>query len=255
MLGLKPPGAEKTVSIGTLGSDTFATMTPGSPPWILPEGTAKYAPAGFRFLLTVHYVTTGSPQTDQTRIGFILREPKHVKREAATKLIADPNLEIPPHAANHRVVQTLNLKQDVLLLAMFPHMHYRGKSIRYEAVYPNGAVETLLDVPRYDFGWQHRYVLAEPKRLPADSTVRCTAVYDNSENNPANPDPNVVVRTGEKSTDEMFNAYVDLAPAEQDLTLEPSVWDRLLRLETLAGLLAVGLLLWFARRSQPSWRR
>src|SRR5207248_2886230 len=83
----------------------------------------------------------------------------------------------------------------------FPHMHLRGKSFRYEALYPDGKSEILLDVPRYDFNWQHRYVLAEPKRLPAGTRVRCIAHYDNSADNPANPDPSATVRAGQQTTD------------------------------------------------------
>ena len=101
---------------------------------------------------------------------------------------------------------------------MFPHMHLRGKSFRYEAAYPNGTSETLLFVPQYDFNWQHRYVLATPKRIPAGTTLRCIAHYDNSAANPANPDPNATVLTGKQSSDEMFNGYFDVALADQDLT-------------------------------------
>ncbi len=88
-----------------------------------------------------------------------------------------------------------------------------------------GASEILLDVPRYDFNWQNRYELAEPKHLPAGSRLRCTAVYDNSADNPANPDPTAEVRTGPQSWEEMFNGYFDVVLADEDLTqpvpLEP----------------------------------
>jgi hypothetical protein len=116
------------------------------------------------------------------------------------------------------VTQTWQLRDDVLVYALFPHMHLRGKSFRYEAEYPNGTVEVLLDVPHYDFNWQHRYELAEPKRLPKGSFMRCTAIYDNSAANPNNPDPSVTVHAGTQSWDEMFNGYWDVALAEQDLT-------------------------------------
>ena len=102
---------------------------------------------------------------------------------------------------------------------MFPHMHLRGKSFRYEADYPDGTSETLLSVPRYDFHWQHRYVLSSSE---ADSrrhrSLRCIAHYDNSSDNPANPDPDATVRTGKQSTDEMFNGYFDVALADQEAT-------------------------------------
>src|SRR5206468_3347285 len=92
----------------------------------------------------------------------------------------------------------------------------RGKSFRYEAAYPDGTREILLDVPRYDFHWQHRYALAQPKRLPAGTTLHCIAHYDNSAANPANPDPSASVRTGPQSTDEMFNGYFDVAGADAE---------------------------------------
>jgi hypothetical protein len=78
----------------------------------------------------------------------------------------------------------------------------------------------LLDVPGYDFNWQHRYELAEPKRLPAGTVVRCAAVYDNSADNPNNPSPDATVRAGLQNADEMFNAYFDVVPADQDLPAE-----------------------------------
>jgi hypothetical protein len=106
----------------------------------------------------------------------------------------------------------------VLLLSLFPHLHLRGKSFRYEALYTNGDVEVLLDVPHFDFNWQHSYILAEPKRLPAGTQIRCTAVYDNSTGNPANPDPSATVCTGTQSWEEMFNGYFDVVLADQDLT-------------------------------------
>jgi hypothetical protein len=125
----------------------------------------------------------------------------------------------------------------VLLLAYFPHMHLRGKSFRYTAEYPDGQTEILLDVPRWDFNWQHRYVLAEPKRLPRGTVVRCMAVYDNSADNPSNPDPSVTVLAGKQSWDEMFNGYFEWALADQDLTQPPTVGQAMLR--------------WLATRSRP----
>ena len=80
---------------------------------------------------------------------------------------------------------------------MTPHMHLRGKAFRYEAIYPDGAEEILLDLPKYDFNWQLSYELAEPKLLPKGTVIRCTAWFDNSASNPVNPNPNKVVRWGE----------------------------------------------------------
>jgi peroxiredoxin len=261
---LQPPGTGDFGETGSLGSYCLAAAAPGTPPLLLPDGMAKRIPAGWRLVFVMHYTPNGSVQTDRTSIGLKFADPKSVKKEVATKLMYDLDLCIPPHAADHRVGQTWEVKRDVLLLAFFPHMHLRGKSFRYEALYPDGTAEVLLDVPRYDFNWQHRYVLAEPKRLPAGTRLRCTAVYDNSADNPANPDPDATVNTGTQSWEEMFNGYFDVALADEDLT-QPVPWSESLARAVrgtfrprLAGLtvLAGGLFLAWGRlrrwaRGQP----
>ena len=94
---------------------------------------------------------------------------------------------------------------------MMPHMHLRGKSFRYEARYPSGESEILLDVPHYDFNWQTAYRLTQPKSLPAGTKIHCMAHFDNSEENLANPDPDKAVRWGDQTWDEMMIGYLDIA--------------------------------------------
>ena len=235
---------------GELESFCLAAYTPGTAPTVLPAGMAKRIPAGWKLVFVVHYAPVGTVQQDRTSVGLSFADPKSVRREVATQVLLDPDLCIPPHAADHRVEHSRRFDADVLLLAMFPHMHLRGKSFRYEATYPDGRTEVLLDVPRYDFNWQHRYVLVEPKRLPAGTTLRGIAHYDNSRDNPANPDPDATVRAGQQSWDEMFNGYYDIALADQDLTRPPSPAARLRALGRraarpaiiVAGWVAAGLL-------------
>ena len=131
-------------------------------------------------------------------------------------------MTIPPRCPNHVETRSRHFENDVLLLSLFPHMHLRGVSFKYEANYPDGRVETLLSVPRWDMNWQHRYVFAEPLRLPAGTVLTATGNYDNSDANPNNPDPDVEVHIGPQTTDEMFNGYYDYCLADQDLT-EP-IW-------------------------------
>jgi hypothetical protein len=209
---LCPPGSSDVVEAGSLGSVCLAAMAAGTQATRFPPGMAKRIPAGWRLRFVVHYTTTGREERDQTRLGLRLIDAASVEREVATRLLVDHDLHIPPHAANHRVEQQAVVERDLLLLAMFPHLHLRGKSFTYEVVYPNGTHEVLLNVPRWDFNWQLRYALAQPKLLPAGSVLRCVAMYDNSASNPANPDPSVWVRTGQQSADEMFNGYYDVAP-------------------------------------------
>jgi hypothetical protein len=221
---LVPPGMdEPAISQGELGSYCLIPYAPGTPPLVFPDGMAKRIPAGWRIHFVMHYTPVGSIESDQTSIGLQLADPKKVKQEVATKLLVDETFRIPPNETNFRIEQTFRAPKDLLLLAMFPHMHLRGKSFRYEAEYPDGSREILLDVPRYDFNWQHRYELAKPKLLPAGTTLHCTATYDNSSSNPVNPNPNVEVRPGKQNWDEMFNAYFDIVLADQDLS-RPQPW-------------------------------
>ena len=100
---------------------------------------------------------------------------------------------------------------EALLLGLAPHMHLRGKSFLYEAIFSDGKKEVLLDVPRYDFNWQTTYRLAEPKKLPAGTKVHCVAHFDNSENNLNNPDPKARVRWGDQTWNEMMIGYFEIA--------------------------------------------
>ena len=256
---LQAPGTREaaTSAQGELGSFCLVAMTPGSPPLTLPTGLAKLVPAGWRFVFVVHYEPVGSVQEDRTRLALRFADPATVRREVATNLLVDPDLTIPPGDADHRSERSRRFDQDVLLLNLFPHMHSRGKSFRFEAIWPDGRIETLLNVPRFDTAWQHRYDLAEPRFLPAGTTLRAVARYDNSAANPANPDPTATVHAGPRSTDEMFNGYYDFVLADQDRT-RPSDWSALLGARgarSLAVVVGVGSalgLIVFRRRGSRS---
>lgn len=236
---LRPPGSSEVVEQGSLGSYCLTAMATGTLAMRLPAGMAKRIPAGWHLVFVVHYTAIGSEQVDRTSLGLKFIDAKDVVREAATRLLIDEQLSIPPGAADHRVEHATVIERDLLLLAMFPHMHLRGKSFRYEATYPDGSQETLLNVPRWDFAWQHRYELAEPKRLPKGTKLRCIAHYDNSAANPANPNPNVTVRTGPLSEDEMFNGYYDIAPAEPEYPTRSRMPLRFVTLGLVVALLVL----------------
>ena len=124
-------------------------------------------------------------------------------------------LLIPPLAPDFRLEAWHTFRRDTMLLSLFPHMHLRGKSFRYEAQYPDGTKEILLDVPHYDFAWQQTYRLAEPKLLPKGTRLRCVAHYDNSPGNIANPNPKALVHWGEQTWDEMLMGFMDLTSPDE----------------------------------------
>ena len=127
--------------------------------------------------------------------------------------VASPDFKIPPHTKDARTLAIMELPHQTTIYELAPHMHKRGSWFRYEALYPDGKVETLLSVPRYNFNWQSSYRFAEPKVVPAGTRILCTGGFDNSKTNPDNPDPNKSVRWGDQSFDEMFIGF--MAVSEQ----------------------------------------
>ena len=209
---------------------------PGDMPSVYPPGSAKKITAGSEFLFQIHYTPTGKVRTDRSKVGLVLAKAP-VQHQAHTHGIANPRFEIPPGADNYQVKSQFQFPKDAHLLSLMPHMHLRGKSFSYKAVYPDGRSEDLLSVPAFDFGWQSYYTLAEPKAMPKGTKILCEAHFDNSTANPYNPDPSKAIRWGEQTWDEMMIGYVDFiddAPAgvktAQGVAAAPPDLARALRL-------------------------
>jgi hypothetical protein len=183
---------------------------PGATPATYPEGVGKRIPAGATFLLEMHYTTSGSPQTDQTEVALYLRDGPQ-PRNAETRQAGDFGLNIPPGDPDAQHYATYAFQRPATLYNLSPHMHVRGKWMKYEILFPNGQRQTLLHVPRYDFKWQMTYRLAEPLSVPAGAWLLVTGAFDNSPANPANPDPTRRVTFGLQSWDEMFIGFFDAA--------------------------------------------
>ncbi|MFT7465166.1 MAG: mono/diheme cytochrome c family protein, partial [Pseudohongiellaceae bacterium] len=205
-----PAGQENRVSTrgdgGTFGY--YAGYIPGQGGRDFGPGKAKLLPAGAWLKFQVHYTSNGEATTDTTRIGFQFAPGKPL-HEVRTNAVAKENFEIPPHADNVIVRSQEWISKDATLSGFSPHMHLRGKAFRYELEYPDGRRDVLLDIPAYDFNWQTMYLLAEPLPVPAGSNLYVTAWFDNSENNPANPDPAATVYFGEQTWDEMMIGYFE----------------------------------------------
>ncbi len=199
-----PPGADRRNLKAVL-----AGYAPGSVPVKLEDGLAIHVPAGSKLLFEMHYTPNGTEQVDRSYVGVRFTTKDKVTKLLRGQAAIENDFEIPAGAAAHEVTAGYQSRRDEMLISMTPHMHLRGKAFRYEAIYPDGQHEVLLDVPKYDFNWQLKYILAEPKKLPRGTKVVCTAVYDNSEANLANPDPSRRIRWGEQSWDEMMIGFFD----------------------------------------------
>ena len=191
---------------------------PGSLPVLLQEGVAIEAKAGSKLLFQMHYTPNGYEEVDRSYVGVKFVDKKDVKKLISGKVAIEDDFRIPARADNHVVTAEYESVRDELLVSMTPHMHLRGKAFKYEAIYPNGDQEVLLDVPKYDFNWQIKYILEEPKLLPRGTTIQCTAVYDNSESNPVNPNPNRAVGWGDQSWQEMMIGFFDTLPPDEGET-------------------------------------
>jgi hypothetical protein len=184
---------------------------PGAPPTTLPGGRAKLIKAGSDIIFQIHYTTNGHAGTDQTRIGLVFAKPEDVKERVYTLAALNNKFAIPPGNANYQVESDFELGVDTKLVALLPHMHLRGKDFEYKAVYPTGESQVLLKVPHYSFSWQLDYVPQNDLIIPKGTKLHCTAHYDNSINNPNNPDSTKEVKWGDQSWDEMMIGFFDVA--------------------------------------------
>ncbi len=185
----------------------WAAYVPGNASQMYPEGFARKLPAGATVGFQIHYTPSGKATQDQLRMGLVFA--KNPPRYAVETIgVPKRKLNIPPGAAAHEETFTKAVPYDMNVMAYMAHMHVRGKAFKYELITADGT-ETLLDIPRYDFNWQLRYDLAQPKVLPRGSQLKITALFDNSANNKANPDPTKTVHWGPQTVDEMMIGYIE----------------------------------------------
>ncbi len=191
-------------------SDILLVYTPGNSYGEWPAGMAKLVRAGSDIVIQFHYTANGRAQTDRTRVGLIFASAPP-RQLVLTLQMGNDKFVIPPGDPNYRVQIAGTLPNEALLISLFPHMHLRGKSFEYSLPAENGRLRILLKIDHYDFRWQLNYKLRQPRLLPAGTRLLFTAHFDNSANNPLNPDPSAEVRFGEQSWQEMMIGFFDVA--------------------------------------------
>jgi len=207
----------------------------------------KRIPAGKYINWQVHYNPIGKPEKDRTRLGIWFnkvpvrhevlirqagdalattkdglslyraegKEVEYAAEESTTTRRRSKTPNIPPYAEDWSLTGITPVTEDITLYAMSPHMHLRGKSLRWVIVYPDGREQTILDVPKFDFNWQIQYELAEPLHIPAGSKILGIGKYDNSAKNRWNPAPNLEVFWSEQSWDEMYQPFTEYSVDSQ----------------------------------------
>ena len=181
--------------------------SPGTGPLVMPEDTGIFIPKGSKLVFRVHYITTGKQETDVTQVGIYLHKNKPAKILSVATM-NNRDIRIRAGDQNYKRSAEYKFENDVTLVALQPHMHYRGKSMRFTIEYPDGTSEAALSVPNYRFHWQRRYVFKEPKTIPKGTAIYLEGYYDNSLQNPDNPDPRQEVVYGPYSYTEMFQGIL-----------------------------------------------
>ena len=185
-----------------IGAGFLTGYAPGTVAHVMEPGEAVKIPAGADIVWQMHYTPTGKLETDKSQFAIKFADAPPA-REMLTGTAQNFSLKIPPHAKDVVVPAEKEFPKDALLYSMTPHMHYRGSEYQYILEYPDGEKELLLNIPTYDFNWQLSYELAEPKLIPAGSTLHCIGTFDNSADNPYNPDPDSEVTWGDQTWEEM----------------------------------------------------
>jgi hypothetical protein len=176
---------------------------------VAPTNVGTYLPPGGAIGMQAHYTPFGKEVTDHSKIGlYFYKAGETPKMVMHNSVVVDNSIVIPAGEARHKEIAYIEFPHDAVLYSAFPHAHYRGYASDLWIRYPDGKEKLLLSLPRYDFNWQRDYTFAEPVKVPAGSKLIAHYVYDNSKENPANPDFKKTVVWGDQSWEEMFYTAV-----------------------------------------------
>jgi hypothetical protein len=202
------------------GSDpdmgSIAGYAPGNSYNLAEEGVGGLLKAGTNLNLQLHYTTSGKEVSDESEIAIWFYPEGEVPEQRMGGGVGNSfSIAIPPGEKDHEMRLVTHVKEDAEIYSLMPHMHFRGKRMKFVAKYPDGSQELLLSVPDYDFNWQLAHELAEPYRVPAGTEIIATGAFDNSAQNPANPDPTIEINWGEQSWEEMFMGFYSWKNTDQ----------------------------------------
>ena len=169
--------------------------------------------------MQMHYTTTGRAAVDESRIGVWFYPKDFVPQERTSGACAchftSTWVNIPPYDPDYEMTQSIVIDDDAYVYSFTPHMHFRGKRMRFYATFPDGTTEEMLNIANYNYNWQLAYTLKEPRFVPAGTKFTAVGAFDNSEQNRMNPDPSRSVPWGLQSMDEMFFGAVDWKYVDQ----------------------------------------
>jgi len=216
---------------GFLPARGLGGWTPGALPARMPDDIPELLHAAADLVLQIHYHPTGKPETDRTRVALYFTGQKP-KRRLMDIPLGSNRIDIPAGERAYVVKDYFTLPVDVEAIGIIPHAHYLCKSMYGYALLPGGAKRTLIQIPDWNFNWQQQYRYPAPVRLPAGTRLEMEFVYDNSAQNPRNPNqPPRRVTWGPATTDEMAGLHIEVVPVhpEDADELSQSLWGKMIR--------------------------
>lgn len=216
---------------GFLPSGALGGWTPGMQPARMPDGLQLILRKGSDLVLQIHYHPTGKPETDQSMLGLYFTD-KPPTKWVADIALGSRQIDIPPGARAYKVRDHFTTPVDVEAVAIIPHAHYICKEMDGWAILPDGRKQWLIRIRDWNFDWQEQYRYATPVKLPADTDLQMEFTYDNSADNPRNPNhPPRRVVWGPDTTDEMAGLHVQVVPEDMDdwHELGQALWGKFMR--------------------------
>jgi peroxiredoxin len=209
------PGYSAFMGVGFIPNPALGLggWAPGLLPKPLPEGVGHRLLKGADIIMQLHYHRTGKEERDRTRVGLYLTKGE-VKEHFMGIGVPGLFVHIPPNDKNYKIDSAVRLTEDVTLHWLTPHMHLLGKDIELTARFPDGKERSLIRIAEWDYNWQEMYPLKEPLKLPKGTLLNIKATYDNSADNPRNPNrPPKSVFIGEQTTNEMCFVFLGVSSA------------------------------------------
>jgi AhpC/TSA family/Copper type II ascorbate-dependent monooxygenase, N-terminal domain len=183
---------------------------PGATPRFLPDGIGHPLKKGSDLVMNIHYHADGKPETDQGEIALYFAK-KPIRQVSISFPLTNRQINIPPGDSDYIRTATITTPLDLTLQGITPHMHMLGREMKVTATFPDGKTQQLIYVSDWDWNWQDQYQYATPIKLPRGTKVDLWARYDNSKDNPRNPqNPPQRVTFGEQTTNEMCFAFLQL---------------------------------------------
>jgi peroxiredoxin len=231
------PTAGQTANESRWGSSVGGYAV-GAESEVAPTNVGTYLPPGGAIGMQAHYTPFGKEVVDHSKIGlYFYKAGETPKMVMHNSVVVDNSIVIPAGEARHKEIAYLEFPHDALLYSAFPHAHYRGYASDLWIRYPDGKEKLLLSLPRYDFNWQRDYTFSEPVKVPAGSKLVVHFIYDNSKENPANPDSTKTVVWGDQSWEEMFYTAVRFRWTEETSDHMLASYDQDLNRDRMFGML------------------